>query len=249
MNYTDNRESRIGLNSGRERMSIDENGIPQKKRNCCVRFCCCCCLSRKGALLCGVITLILLGGIGAAIFFLFPRIPSFEFKQLSYQDGSSITSSSLTDKISHSSDGVVSIPLALNLDIKSQNYINIAVSNITIDAKLNNSPIGQGYLPRPVSINAMATTPFTLPFTLFYNTKDTSKENLATASILKSSCNSDASKRKPLTINYDAKLYIDLIKWTGYVPQINNNFNFDCPWDVSVLFDQSNILNLLSSLL
>ncbi|KXN68626.1 hypothetical protein CONCODRAFT_79680 [Conidiobolus coronatus NRRL 28638] len=222
----------------------------KKPRSKCYRCCCYCCLTRRGTICCSVFVIVLIAGIACAVYFLWPRIPNFQFQDIKYQDGTPISNTSnLQGRISNN-NGVISLPLKLGISYVNDNYIPLYINDIIIDPKLDGNSAGESHLTSPINFPGRTSSSLDIPLTLSFNLNDPKSLNIQSLQTLMSKCNSDASKRQPIQLAYTATVIAPLISWTGYKPQFSGNKNFDCPWDASQILSLTGIsLDQLANLI
>ncbi|KAJ9067950.1 hypothetical protein DSO57_1008624 [Entomophthora muscae] len=234
MKPSERRESMLRLTANHERASLfdDVASSRSKASSRLTRAMCFCCSSPLGALFAAIFSLLLLAACGLLTFFLIPRVPSIFYRDLTYSDGSPINELAT---LSPASNGTLTIPLLINFDISSDNYVDIKINRVDLIGVMQGIPVGQGSLSSPLTIVGRTTTPIALPFTLKYNLLDTSQTNRATIKLLNSSCSPNPNKRKALNIDYHADLALEVLSWTHVIPNIRNTFHFVCPWDIASL--------------
>lgn len=223
----------LRLTANHERASLfdDVASSRSKASSRLTRAMCFCCSSPLGAVFAAILALLLLAGCGVLTFFLIPRVPSILFSDLTYSNGSPINELASLEP----TDGALAIPLLINFDISSDNYVDIKINSVDLLGTMQGAPVGQGSLSSPLTIVGRTTTRIALPFTLHFDLRDRSLANLATIRALNASCSPNPAQRKALTIDYRADLAVEVLSWTHTIPNIQNAFFFACPWDIARL--------------
>ncbi|KAI0241563.1 hypothetical protein L0F63_005381 [Massospora cicadina] len=182
---------------------------------------CLCCSSPLGAVLGAIFSLVLLAACGVLALLLIPRVPSIQFRDLTYSDGSPLNELSTLDP---TPDGALVIPLLINFDVSSENYVDIKINRVDLVGTMGDVPVGRGSLSSPLTIVRRATTLIALPFALDYDLKDLTKSNLNVIKQLNASCSADPAKRKALNIDYEADLAVEVLGWSHVIPHLRNAF-------------------------
>lgn len=217
------------------------------------RFCCGCFASRRSC--CGcfcIIFLLLIVGLGVAVFFIFPRMPTVKVGEpyfTSSSDPSSafaISGSPLT--ASASSPFTLTFNLQSDVSVYSPNYIDFALNFVSLSGNLENSSKQNYFSNVPVTgqannvdIKSFATTNFTLPLQVKYTTTtplSLSSPDPALASLL-SSCSfmqsGSSNSNNNIILGYQVKISAKLLAWTGFVPSFNSSSSFPCPSSLTSL--------------
>ncbi|KAI8870395.1 hypothetical protein GQ42DRAFT_122380, partial [Ramicandelaber brevisporus] len=221
----------------------------RKQRSKFVRYCCCCCLTRKRRIICFIITFFLLAGLGVAIYFLFPRMPTVTFKGISVNQ-QRLDKVSMQDAVAaiikdaKVDSGLIYVPFKIDVDVFNPNYIDWNIRNVTVDGFITGQtsiatdpststststdqrdyPVGQGGLANPITFVKDMTTPMTIDYTFLLNTTDKTYGG-ATREFTRS-C---AAGGPPFNLKYTARIYMSLISWLGIHPAISNTIKVACP--------------------
>ncbi|KAJ1564303.1 hypothetical protein HK096_008673 [Nowakowskiella sp. JEL0078] len=216
---------------------------------------CCCFSSRRSCVICIVLTVvILLAGLGLAVFFLFPRIPTYKVSDPYLLNGvNSVIVSGSPLGTSATSPFSLTIMLAMNISLTSQNYIDYVVKALTVNGTLlhpngtaNAKMTGYGLIA-DTNFKKMDTTNAIAPFNITY--KSTSPVISGTTidpdlNELLTSCAFTGGQPSSLTISYTAVLDAPLISWITK-PSYSDKTTFTCPI-TSAMWSSLNLVNLLS---
>ncbi|KXS21451.1 hypothetical protein M427DRAFT_130244 [Gonapodya prolifera JEL478] len=199
---------------------------PKPKRNAFLRYCCCCCFSRRGRWTCGIVTILLLGGLAVTGFFLWPRIPTVNINSFGLSNS---TANPIKFSLSTTKPGI-SISLDLSVSVVSQNYIPWTV-DISVAGYYPASPptlpnrtlIGTGD-KSGVTFNPMARTDFTLPVTVGYNATALNDPLLI---IALDKCGYWDGVQK--TINFQYTAWVSPTGLSFIRPSFDGSTSFNCP--------------------
>jgi len=124
-------------------------------------------------------------------------------------------------------NGELAINLAANITVENPNYFGVALNKVELDLTypISNYPVGGGERQN-INIRSNAQTNFTFPFSLSYNTSDTSGTAVLQDIVTKCEAKQD------LTINYELKLSLRIVI-VSVSPTITNSFTIACPIDPS----------------
>ncbi|KAJ1950166.1 hypothetical protein FBU59_000812 [Linderina macrospora] len=210
----------------------------RRKRRCCGGgyFCCfskkCCCIFIP-------ILIVILIGLGVTLYFVWPRIPTVEFTNVtvpSQRDGTTSSSGNaveqLLDNTNVNRQGVVTVPLVIHLNVSNPNFIPWTIHNVTVDGFLKNTtaggsnfPVGSGGLKTPFSMPKKSEgndMPIWFNFRLDTNNTD----YISAANIVQKACTAGGPN---LNFYYKAKIIIKAISWLGIKPTISDSIKFACP--------------------
>lgn len=126
-------------------------------------------------------------------------------------------------------NGELSLNLGVNITVDNPNYFSVNLNKVELDLiyPTNNYPVGGG-VKQNVDIKSNTQTNFTFPFSLNYNTSDTS--GTAVLQDIISKC----TAKQDLTVKYNLKLSLRIII-VSISPTISNSFAFSCPSDIDGL--------------
>ncbi|KAI9206591.1 uncharacterized protein BJ171DRAFT_597264 [Polychytrium aggregatum] len=197
---------------------------------------CCCFRTRRGCCTFSILlTILILVGLGLAVYFLYPRFPTINVSSPFLLNSSAgLTTLGSLGSASAASPFVLSFGFAVNITVNSQNYIDIFVSSLTVNINLldnNGNPLssvkGTG-VANNFNIRSFQTSVVTLPTNVSYTTTSpVSVKNIVDPDflVLESSCVGST----PFNFKYTGSLTIPLISWTGYHPSFDGTFTQDCP--------------------
>ncbi|KAJ3270509.1 hypothetical protein HDV01_007765 [Terramyces sp. JEL0728] len=219
------------------------------------RFCCGIFATKRGCVnTVGGITFVFLVGLGVALFFLWPRMPTVTVENPLGNLGSDVgkltfSSSDPANALAQASPQnpfVASIQLAVNIDVYSPNYIQYAFSGMHVQARLldpsmngstvSKDPIGAGEIGR-VAFPSFANTSFTMPFNISFvaNSPIQSIEDNINLYTLARSCGAQTFGLQPgkvpntIGIRIDGSIFSKVIDWTGFTPRFTRNIVIPCP--------------------
>jgi hypothetical protein len=131
---------------------------PQDKRQDELSSCCCCCclfkVKKRTKNILIVFILLLIVAIGLAVFFLFPRIPTVNLKDVALDSGSS--TAQLGQPIQR-------INYKANVEVSNPNYFSIPIKMVHIDGIYASGVVGQGGLENlniPLRSDSVVSIPF-----------------------------------------------------------------------------------------
>ncbi|KAJ3216122.1 hypothetical protein HDU67_009923 [Dinochytrium kinnereticum] len=212
------------------------------------RYCCGCFRTRAGC--CTVwwlIVLFILGGLGFAGYYLYPRNPTVVVSQPFVPPGEKgLRVSGELASASASAPYTLEFNLMTNVSVFSPNNIDVKVDRLTFAGtllddngkELNARANGQ---KTSVTFQSRANTTFSLSVNLAYSVTTPSSmiEILAltdpVVAVLARSCGFLGSSRTNLKMAYTTEVSIGLISWTGYKPSFNGRLEFPCPVDSATL--------------
>ncbi|KAJ3386250.1 hypothetical protein HDU84_001703 [Entophlyctis sp. JEL0112] len=220
----------MGVGSGSPRESTPMSG---KHR----RYCCCFHTRRGCCATIWAIIIIFLAGVGIALYFLWPRLPTVTIGQ-PYENTSLATSAVVNGSLttaSTSSPFSVQLNLFSNVSVYSPNYETLATRSIVVSGKLLNGKGGSAVSgvtingeKDGVSFPGHGTTNFTLPVSLKYSATSVSAiTSDGVVTLLESECGSGGGGM--LYASYTVTIDLVLISWTGYKPSVSGTTQFNCP--------------------
>ncbi|KAJ1956342.1 hypothetical protein EC988_001401 [Linderina pennispora] len=240
-----------------EPMMMDKTPAKRKRRCCGGGYFCC--FSRKCCCIFIPILIVILIGLGVTLYFVWPRIPSVEFTNVTVppqRDGTTSSDNAveqLLDNTTVNRQGVVTVPLVIHLNVTNPNFIPWTIHNVTVDGFLKNTtaggsnfPVGSGGLKAPFTMPKKSEgndMPIWFNFRLDTNNSD----YLSAASIVQRACTAGGPN---LNFYYKAKIIIKAISWLGIKPTISDSIKFPCPIsDIEKLgIKVSNLTGLASTL-
>jgi len=124
-------------------------------------------------------------------------------------------------------NGQLSFNLAVNITVDNPNYFGVALNKVELDLvyPIDNYPVGGGE-QTGINIRSNSQTNFTFPFSLNYNTSDSSGTPVLNDIVAKCRASQD------LTVNYELKLSLRIVI-VSISPTISNSFSFVCPLNSS----------------
>ncbi|KAI8610384.1 hypothetical protein BC830DRAFT_1146034 [Chytriomyces sp. MP71] len=206
------------------------------------RFCACF-RTRRG---CGstIITVVIfvLGGIGVALYFLWPRLPTISISD-PYIPGDMMNPVSITGSpLNATADSpfAVTIALAVDVNVYSPNYENVPTNAILFSGKLlgpdNMKPVPNGPTvtgqAAKTDFKARSNTAFTMPLSLSYSitnlaaTLDNSRDAIT---LLEGRCMGQQGAQARVYIGYTVSVDLTILAWTGFKPSSSGRSSFVCP--------------------
>ncbi|KAJ1547870.1 hypothetical protein HK096_010113 [Nowakowskiella sp. JEL0078] len=270
-NHKDSTSS-IGETHPNEYTSVADEQSRGRRRE---RKFCCCFSTRRSCLFCVIFTVIIvLVGLGLAVFFLFPRIPTYKVSDPYLLKGvNSLVISGNPLVTTAASPFSLTVMLAMNISLTSQNYIDYVVKTLTVNGTLlhpngtaNLKMTGYGLIAdtnfkKMDTTKAVAVRGFLFtnirasnfdyiilkPFNITYKT--TSPIISGTTidpdlNELLTACAYTGGQSSSLTISYTAVLDAPLISWITK-PSYSDKTTFTCPI-TSAMWSSLNLANLLS---
>jgi len=126
-------------------------------------------------------------------------------------------------------NGELAFNLGVNITVDNPNYFGVDLNKVELELiyPINNYPVGGG-VQQNIDIRSNTQTNFTFPFSLNYNTSDTSGTAVLQDIVTKCSAKQD------LTVKYNLKLSLRVII-VSISPTISNSFTIACPVDTDEL--------------
>ncbi|KAJ3389483.1 hypothetical protein HDU84_008706 [Entophlyctis sp. JEL0112] len=201
------------------------------------RYCCCFRTRRGCCATIWAILIIILAGIGVALYFLWPRLPSVTIGQ-PYENSSLATPAVVNGSLTSASTEIpfsVQLNLFSDVSVYSPNYETLATRSIVVSGKLLNGKGGNEVNgvtingeTDGVSFQGQGTTNFTLPVSLKYAATSVSAiASDGAVTLLESECGSGGGG--VLYVSYTVTIDVVLISWTGYKPSVTGTTQFNCP--------------------
>ncbi|KAJ1678881.1 hypothetical protein EV182_003164 [Spiromyces aspiralis] len=161
-----------------------------------------------------------------------------EFNEINVWDSRSASSTNsnnnivdqLIGNIGFERNGVVTVPLAIHLNVSNPNYIQWTINNVTVDGFIDIGSgdkynVGKGMLPEKFKMPKKSVDNDMV--ILFNFHLDPNLDNFRQAAqVVTNSC---VPNGPPLKFSYDAKVSIKPISSLGIKPKISDTVNFDCP--------------------
>ncbi|KAJ3291457.1 hypothetical protein HDU79_002388 [Rhizoclosmatium sp. JEL0117] len=231
--------------NGGERITREERRRKEREqqRNSGVRHCCCFKTRRGCCWTISAIIVVLLAGIGVAIYFLWPRISSVQVSE-PYLDPTSASPYSVSGTPTSASPTApfqLKINLAVDVSVKSDSYISITVSNADFSGALLTdagvrvpNTLASGSSGGVTFNGSGATTKFRLPVAVVYNAVSPVTNVAAdpALTVLVGKCANGGGGT--VKIAYTVSVGVSWISWTGYKPSFDGVTQFVCP-DVGAL--------------
>jgi hypothetical protein len=198
---------------------------------CCFRTCWGCCL----------VFLLVLLAIAAALYFIFPQIPTVDVSEPYIPTGSAgvLINGQSVDSIDqgtllNSGKLTLSLNLALNVSFYSPSYINFGISTLEVhlqpkqqDGSLLQNFVGIGR-QKNLRFPARTTTDFIVPVTLEYTVTFTSVLALFGDPAIRLFTQTCLQKQK-FPAQLQVRLEVAAISWTGYWPEYTWDRELPCP--------------------
>ncbi|KAJ3124514.1 hypothetical protein HK100_011201 [Physocladia obscura] len=229
--------NRATPNVSAARMQQSKNNRPQPQTR--GKFYCGCFSTRRSCLLsCGIIWFFILTGIGAALFFLWPRYPTVKVGDPYLID--SISALQVIAGKEKSGDLTqIAVTMAVDISVYSPNYEDIFVNNLEFTGYLVDPSTNAAIKSAPASgvsnninFKAKSTTDFTLQFTITDSLLGTvsSYESLVASDAFIHALDTDCKTASgTLTLTYSIELTLALISWTGFKPTTTGTVKIPCP--------------------
>ncbi|OMJ13577.1 hypothetical protein AYI70_g2004 [Smittium culicis] len=207
-------------------MPLDEETKAKRRRYCC-------CFSKTGLRVFLVILFFFLAALAVAGYFLWPRIPNAQYKNISLSNSTAGSGTSVQDLLQAAkieASGTITIPLIIDIEVDNPNYIPWTLNNVTLSGSIKTADgsdyqVGTGKLISPFTMPKKSTGNIMKIY--FDFSLDSSSPNfLSAAALVKNSC---VPSGPAIRFNYVATIYINAISWLKIRPKISDSVNFNCP--------------------
>ncbi|KAJ3193897.1 hypothetical protein HDU82_002633 [Entophlyctis luteolus] len=222
-----------GSQESRENLLDNKRGGPRSSER---KFCCCFRTKRGCCITVTAVIVVILAGIGTALFFLWPRVPTVTISQpfLNPSANSTYILTGSTTAPTAANPLIVKIFLATNVTVYSPNYEPLATKSITFAGNLLGTDDATAIQDARVDgvvdgvvFPGMGTNAFTMPATVVYTA--TSAANITTDGALLLVASRCAGTNGYIYMQYVVTIDLVLISWTGYRPSISGTTKFMCP--------------------
>ncbi|KAJ2713951.1 hypothetical protein H4R19_001988 [Coemansia spiralis] len=220
------------------------------RRKCCGNGVYCWCCSKRCCCIFIPVLVVILAGLGVALYFVFPRIPDVKFDRVDVvpkdsqalaQRGLTVSRregavagaiSSLLDNIAIDRHGTVTVPLVIHMNVTNPNYIPWTIHNITVRGYVANNtaggtnfPVGDGGLRTPFHM-AKKSVGNDMPLYFNFRLRTNDTNYLPAAITVQKACTPGGPK---LRFYYHANVILKAISWLGIKPGFSDTISFDCP--------------------
>ncbi|OMJ30198.1 hypothetical protein AYI69_g269 [Smittium culicis] len=207
-------------------MPLDEETKAKKRRYCC-------CFSKRGLIIFLVIFFFFLAALGVAGYFLWPRIPNAQYKDISLSNSTAGSGNSVQDLLQAAkieASGTITIPLVIDIEVDNPNYIPWTLNNVTLSGSIKTADgsdyqVGTGKLISSFTMPRKSTGNI-MKIYFDFSLESSSSNFLSAATLVKNSC---VPGGPAIRFNYVATIYINAISWLKIRPKISDSVNFNCP--------------------